>query len=71
VDRAERHDGKRHLWLDGSFIDVPVLQRVALEGGTRVEGPAIVEEYDCTTYLAPQWSLHADRGVLRLEKAAE
>ncbi len=51
--------------------DVPVLQRGALEGGTRVEGPAIVEEYDCTTYLAPQWSLHADRGVLRLEKAAE
>ena len=71
LERAERHEGKRRLWLDGSFSDVPVLQRVALEGGTRIEGPAIVEEYDCTTYLAPHWSLHADRGVLLLEKAAE
>jgi N-methylhydantoinase A len=70
-DRAERHDDKRRLWLDGSFVDVPVLQRVALEDGARIEGPAIVEEYDCTTYLAPAWSLCADRGLLLLEKAAE
>ena len=68
---AERHEEKRRLWLDGAFIDVPVLQRVALEDDTRIDGPAIVEEYDCTTYLAREWSLRADRGVLRLEKAAK
>jgi N-methylhydantoinase A/oxoprolinase/acetone carboxylase beta subunit len=62
---------KRRLWLDGAFIDVPVLQRAALKHGACIEGPAIVEEYDCTTYLAPEWSLYADRGVLLLEKAAE
>jgi len=66
-----RREEKRRLWLDGAFIDVPVLQRGALEDGTRVQGPAIVEEYDCTTYLAPEWLLCADRGVLLLEKAAE
>ncbi len=70
-DRAERLEGKRRLWLDGSFSNVPVFQRDALEGARRIEGPAIVEEYDCTTYLAPQWSLRADHGVLLLEKTAE
>jgi N-methylhydantoinase A len=65
-----RHEEKRRLWLDDAFLDVPVLQRAALEDGTRVAGPAIVEEYDCTTYLAPKWSFHADRGVLLLERAA-
>ncbi|MGC9992073.1 MAG: hydantoinase/oxoprolinase family protein [Candidatus Cybelea sp.] len=71
LERAERRESKRLLWLDGSFSDVPVLQRAALEGRVRVEGPAIVEEYDCTTYLAPQWSLDADRGMLLLQRTAE
>jgi N-methylhydantoinase A len=66
-----RHENTRRLWLDGTFIDVPVLQRLFLDDGARIEGPAVVEEYDCTTYLAPRWSLCADRGVLLLEKAAE
>jgi N-methylhydantoinase A len=69
LERVARRAEARRLWLDGSFSDVPVLQRAGLEGGARIEGPAIVEEYDCTTYLAPQWSLHADGGVLLLEKA--
>jgi len=71
IERADRREGRRLLWLDGSLGDVPVLQRAALEGGARIEGPAVIEEYDCTTYLAPQWSLDADRSVLRLERAAE
>src|SRR5579863_9609027 len=70
LDRAEQHDEKRRLWLDDAFIDVSVLQRAALAGGVRFEGPAIVEEYDCTTYVAPQWRLSADPSVLILERAA-
>jgi N-methylhydantoinase A/oxoprolinase/acetone carboxylase beta subunit len=47
------------------------LQRAGLKEGERIEGPAIVEEYDCTTYVVPQWSLTADAGVLVLEKTAK
>jgi N-methylhydantoinase A/oxoprolinase/acetone carboxylase beta subunit len=47
------------------------LQRAGLKEGERIEGPAIVEEYDCTTYVAPQWSLTADADVLVLEKTAK
>jgi N-methylhydantoinase A len=66
-----RRDGTRRAWVDGSFIDIPVLQRAGLKEGERIEGPAIVEEYDCTTYVVPQWSLTADAGVLVLEKTAK
>jgi N-methylhydantoinase A len=63
-------ENTRRVWVDGSFINVPVLQRAGLEEGRQIEGPAIVEEYDCTTYVAPQWSLTADADVLTLEKTA-
>jgi N-methylhydantoinase A len=67
----ERREGTRRAWVDGAFVDVPVLQRAGLKEGERIEGPAIVEEYDCTTYVAPQWSLTADAEVLILEKIAK
>jgi N-methylhydantoinase A len=68
---AERREERRRVWVDGSFIDVPVLQRAGLKEGARILGPAIVEEYDCTTYVAPQWSLTANADVLVLEKTAK
>jgi N-methylhydantoinase A len=58
---------RRMTWIDGSFIDVPVWQRATLELGMRVEGPAVVEEYDCTTYVAPQWSMVVEADMLVLE----
>ncbi len=61
----------RGVWIDGAFADVPVLQRSALADGTRVEGPAIVEEYDSTVYVAPEWSLAVAGGPLALERGAE
>jgi N-methylhydantoinase A len=67
----ERREETRRVWVDGSFINAPVLQRTALREGERIEGPTIVEEYDCTTYVAPQWSLTADADVLVLEKTAQ
>jgi N-methylhydantoinase A len=66
-----RREDTRRVWVDGSFINVPVLQRAGLKEGERIEGPAIVEEYDCTTYVAPQWSLTADADVLVLEKTVK
>jgi N-methylhydantoinase A len=72
INSVERRSpGTRRAWVDGSFIEVAVLQRAGLQEGERIEGPAIVEEYDCTTYVAPQWSLAADADVLVLEKTAK
>ncbi|HEX3370267.1 MAG TPA: hydantoinase/oxoprolinase family protein, partial [Candidatus Cybelea sp.] len=58
----------RKVYVAGGFVDVPVLQRPLLEDGRRVEGPAIVEEYDSTTYVPPGWSLAVDAEMLRLER---
>jgi N-methylhydantoinase A len=66
-----RREDTRRVWLDGSFNNVPVLQRADLREDERIEGPAIVEEYDCTTYVAPQWSLVTGADVLVLEKMAK
>ena len=53
-----------------SRAGVPVFARSALEPGEQIEGPAIIEEYDCTTYVAPRWSLVAAPAALVLERAA-
>ena len=55
--------------VNGGFIGVPVLQRALLADGRRVDGPAIVEEYDSTTYLPPGWSLAVNGEVLAREPA--
>jgi N-methylhydantoinase A len=61
-------EGHRRAWVDGRFIDVPVISRVSLADGRRVAGPAIVEEYDSTTFLAPQWSLTSKDELLVLQR---
>ncbi|MBV8147707.1 MAG: hydantoinase/oxoprolinase family protein [Candidatus Eremiobacteraeota bacterium] len=45
----------RSVWIDGSFVDVPVYQRDTLPSRA-IEGPAIIEQYDSTTYIAPGWT---------------
>jgi N-methylhydantoinase A/oxoprolinase/acetone carboxylase beta subunit len=41
-----------------------------LRGGERITGPALIEEYDSTTYLAPGWSLGVEGGLLALARTA-
>jgi N-methylhydantoinase A len=41
----------RGVWFDGKRLDTPVYQREALP--PRIEGPAIIEQLDCTTVLEP------------------
>ncbi len=60
----------RALWLDGAFVDAPVLMRAELTDGERVDGPAIVEAYDSTTYLPPRWTLEVDGDLLTLQRSA-
>jgi len=58
--------GTRNVWIDGAFVQLSVWQRDALAPDCRLEGPAIVEAYDSTTYLAPGWSLLVDGDLLVL-----
>jgi N-methylhydantoinase A len=46
----------RRTWLDGTWIETPVFAREELEPGRTIAGPAIVEQYDTTTYVAPNWT---------------
>jgi N-methylhydantoinase A len=57
--------------FDGTaFADTPVYDRARLRPGDAFDGPAVVEQYDATTYVAPAWSASVDGfGNLVLEHA--
>lgn len=58
---------RRRVWIGGAFAGVPVARRDALHDAQRLDGPAIVDAYDTTVYVAPGWSLRAERNLLILE----
>ncbi len=48
----------RSVWMEGSFRDTPVYRRNSLP--QTLEGPAIIEQLDCTTVLEPGNKLTID-----------
>ncbi|MBV8499038.1 MAG: hydantoinase/oxoprolinase family protein [Candidatus Eremiobacteraeota bacterium] len=68
TEHREVERSGRSVWIDGAFADLDVHQRGALENGAQLEGPAIVEEYDSTTYVAPGWRLRVEGNLLALER---
>lgn len=44
----------RPVWFDGGFRDTPVYAREKLPADAAIEGPAILEQLDCTTVLEPR-----------------
>ncbi len=52
-ERRDAFDGLR-------CVETPVYGRAALQAGDTFAGPAVVEQYDATTYVAPGWSARAD-----------
>jgi N-methylhydantoinase A len=62
---------ERRPVFDGTaFTDTPVYGRAALRPGDAFDGPAVVEQYDATTYVAPGWSARTDEyGNLVMEQA--
>ena len=61
---------RRRLWIDDNWVEVPVVARDGLVPGERLDGPAVVEEYDCTTYVPPDWRLIAGSDALELERCS-
>jgi N-methylhydantoinase A len=54
--------GRRDVWLReaGGFVSCPLYARDRLAAGNRIEGPAIVEQMDATTFLPPGGVATAD-----------
>jgi N-methylhydantoinase A/oxoprolinase/acetone carboxylase beta subunit/N-methylhydantoinase B/oxoprolinase/acetone carboxylase alpha subunit len=51
--RAERHATRAIYFAGVGNLDTPIYRRVELPEGTRLDGPALVEEMDSTTLLHP------------------
>ncbi len=60
----------RNAYFRDGWFKTPVYWREDIPLGYRLEGPAIVEEYDSTTVIPPGWiAVVGDVGELRLEVA--
>jgi N-methylhydantoinase A len=67
VERSTRH---RRVLIDASagFETAAVYDRAALAAGTRITGPAIVEQADTTTLIPAGWRCRvAEAGHLLIE----
>jgi N-methylhydantoinase A len=63
---AVRSDMNRHITTETGPVAALVVDRAALAEGDVIEGPAIIEEIEATTYLAP-----GDRAEVRTSGAIE
>jgi N-methylhydantoinase A len=65
------HDKRRQVYFaKQGWIDTPVFQREQLAQGATVDGPAIIEQYDSATLVAPAWTARVDElGNLNMVRA--
>jgi N-methylhydantoinase A len=53
-DQGEpRDETTREIGVDGETVEARIVSRAALSLGDRIEGPALIEQHDTTTLLAP------------------
>jgi len=50
----------RDVWSDEGFAPTPVYARERLVTGNAITGPAVIEQYDATTYVARGWYARVD-----------
>ncbi len=50
---AEARRTTRPVWFEGGWVDTPIYGRELLPANARFDGPAIVEQLDCTTVIEP------------------
>jgi N-methylhydantoinase A len=58
---AFKKNRKVYLPLKKTFADVPVFDGHQLMCGNRVQGPAIVEQVNTTTFVTPEYNVLCDR----------
>jgi N-methylhydantoinase A len=68
--RGVGQKGSRRVWFEPTgFIDCPIYDRAALVDGTRLDGPAVLEDRDATTLVHPGWRCSVAQGsALLLER---
>ncbi len=59
----------RSMWLNGEYTPAAVHDRGGLFDKTSIKGPALIEEHDSCTYVAPGWIARAEGSTLILESA--
>ena len=57
---ADAQREMRRVRFDGREIDCPVYQRERLDVGLTVAGPAILDQFDCTTVICPGQTARVD-----------
>jgi N-methylhydantoinase A len=57
---GEAETSRRSVWFEGGRVDTPVYRREWLPKGAQFEGPAIIEQLDCTTVVEPGATAHLD-----------
>jgi 5-oxoprolinase (ATP-hydrolysing)/N-methylhydantoinase A len=68
---GDARKGARMAWFEGGFHNTPVFDRYALQAGTTIAGPAIIEEREATTIVPPGDTARVDAaGNLRIAVAA-
>ncbi len=53
---------RRPARFDGTTLDCPVYQRETLDVGLELRGPAILDQFDCTTVICPGQAARVDEG---------
>jgi N-methylhydantoinase A len=59
-DASTAFKGKRKVYMDGRYLDTSLYDRSRLKPNHRIEGPAIVEQFDSTTLIKPGQSAGVD-----------
>jgi len=59
--RALKKKRKVYLPLKGAFEEVPVYDGHKLRYGNRVEGPAVIEQVNTTTFVTPEYNILCDK----------
>jgi N-methylhydantoinase A len=57
---AGARTGERDVWDDGTFVRAAVYERERLGRDATIVGPAIVEQYDATTWIPSGWTATVD-----------
>lgn len=64
--------GARRIWAGGRWHDCAVYDRLALKPGSRIDGPALLEQADTTIYVDPGMTGEVDRlGNLLVTESGE
>ncbi|HEY5258596.1 MAG TPA: hydantoinase/oxoprolinase family protein, partial [Candidatus Baltobacteraceae bacterium] len=64
----DRPRATRTVWVGGIPCLVPIFERTGLSARAEIAGPALIEQYDAVTYVAPGWLARANAGDLVLER---